>query len=473
MNNAADLCADKGSFRDRNNAVYHIDNRILRGISEEALDNWRCLADKRFFNSYCESGHLVQTHLLTVEEQRELNSLQDTTWAAYLEHQRIPFINYAYEWCFDMLKDAALLHLDLLDAALREGMIIKDSSHFNVQFVGTNPVFIDIPSFEAYQAGTPWIGFRQFCQHFLYPLMLQAYKRVPFRSWLRGNTEGISPEECNRLLSFRDMLRPGVFSLVYLQSKLVASMGDVKHSMVNEARESAFGKEIIVANIKKLRRTLCRLDWEAPRSEWSEYKDEHSYDTESFAKKSAFVDRIVQGTPRNLAWDIGCNTGHFSKILARNTDWVIAMDRDDLSIQRLYSELKTQANNNILPLVLDIANPSPPLGWRCAERRSLAERTSPDLILCLALVHHLVITNNIPLQHILEWLASFNCDVVMEMIDKTDGMVQKLLLNKTDQYNEFTIAGFESIADQNFVIREKSEVVPSRRFLYHLVPKRG
>ena len=471
MNNDATFAPEKGSFRDRDNQVFLLNERVLRGVSETALANWQQLASSKFFAKYAASGHIVGTRLLAADDVDAASHKAAQMWPAYLEHERIPFINYSYEWCYAMVKDAALLHLELLEAALCENMIIKDASAFNIQFVGHKPVFIDIPSFEKYCAGTPWVGFRQFCQHFLYPLMLQSFKNISLRSWLRGSVEGITPHECAQLMSLRDMFRRGVFSLVYLQSKLVDSMGDAKTSIVAEARDSEFGKEIVLVNIRKLRKIIGKLEWRLARSEWSEYTDTHSYDAECFDKKNVFVKRVVEARSRKNAWDIGCNTGHFSRILAQNTDYVVAMDIDELSIQRLYTQLKQEQHDRILPLVFDLTNPSPRLGWRCEERRALSDRQSPDLILCLALVHHLVISGNVPLLQVMDWLASFQCEVVIEMLTKEDGMVKKLLLNKDDQYDEFNVAGFEAIADRYFTTLDKVEIMPGKRFLYHLVPR--
>ena len=471
MINPDTLVQEKGSFRDRNNQVFRFGDRVLRGISENALQNWHLLEQSMVFQSYSVSGNIIVSRLLTEDMAGQVPQIEDDPWNAWLEHDCIPFINYPYEWCFEMLKDAALLHLDLLEAGLQDNITLKDASAFNIQFMGADAVFIDIPSFEPYQPGMPWTGFRQFCQHFLYPLMLQSYKKISFRNWQRGNVEGITPYECNQLMSLRDRLRPGVFSLVYLQSKIVAAMGNKKTSMLSEARESEFGKEIILVNVRKLRRIIRGLAWKPARSEWSEYKTDNSYDTECFNRKCDFVRQVAAQESRKRVWDIGCNTGHFSRLFAENSDYVVSMDIDELSVQKFYLELKQERNTKILPLVFDLTNPSPSLGWRCEERLALADREPPTLILCLALIHHLVISGNVPLTNVLEWLASFKCELVIEMLSKQDEMVQKLLLNKTDQYPEFTVEGFEAIASQYFVTKEKETVMPARRFLYHFVPR--
>jgi SAM-dependent methyltransferase len=462
---------EPGSFRDRNNQVYAVDGRIIRGISAEARRHWEALEKSKFYKRFSASEQIVSTTVLDADALPASFSDEEKHWDAFLEHDRIPFVSYAYEWCFSMLKDAALLHLELMESALREKLILKDATVFNIQFKGHKSVFIDLPSFEIYEAGMPWVGFRQFCQHFLYPLMIQSYKNVSVKNWFKGNIDGITPYECNQLLSFRDKFRQGVFSLVYLQSKLVASMGDAKRSIVSEAQDSDFGLEIILSNVRKLKKVVKGLEWQLASSEWSDYTKTHSYNDECFEQKCNFVNAVVNEKKRGLTWDIGCNTGHFSRILAQNSEYVVALDIDELSVQRMYHSLKKEGPDHILPLVFDLTNPSPAIGWRCKERHRLDGRGKPDLILCLALVHHLVITGNVPLAEVMDWLASLGAEIVVEMLTKEDDMVKKLLLNRVDQYPEFTIEGFESIAGAQFTVKKKEEIMPGKRFLYHLLPK--
>ena len=158
---------EPGSYRDRNGAVFYANGAVYRGISDRALANWESLSAAPFFTDFVTQGKIVAT-------EQAPSSLASAAgeWAAFLKHERIPFVSYPYEWPFSMLKDAALLHLELMLAALKHGMILKDSSAYNIQWNGAEPVFIDIPSFEVLPKGEPWIGYRQFCELFLYPLML-------------------------------------------------------------------------------------------------------------------------------------------------------------------------------------------------------------------------------------------------------------------------------------------------------------
>jgi hypothetical protein len=410
-------------------------------------------------------GKLVHTEQTASDEP--LDSTIDEEWAAVLTHQIIPFISYPYEWSFGMLKDAALLQLELLDAALAEDMILKDASAYNVQWLGTSPTFIDIPSFETLIPGTPWVGYRQFCQMFLYPLLLQAYKDVPFQPWLRGNLEGIEPEHCNNLLSVRDLLRPGVLTHVYLQAKFQRTYSKTQRKVKNDLMEAGFTKNLIQANITRLKKLINTLTWTRTKSQWSDYAGEHRYSKGDHEMKQTFVREVAALRRWGLVWDLGCNTGTFSRIMAEHARYVVAMDADHLAIERFYQSLKGDGSRSILPLISNIADASPNLGWRGKERKALTDRGNPELTLCLALIHHVVISANIPLKEFVDWLASLGTDIVIEFVTKDDPMVKTLLCNKADQYTDYEIGYFEECLGDSFNVRRRQPLHSGTRTLYY------
>jgi hypothetical protein len=210
------------------------------------------------------------------------------------------------------------------------------------------------------------------------------------------------------------------------------------------------------------------LQWKRNQSEWSQYACDNSYSVEDQKSKVGFVQAAVQSQTWNLVWDLGCNTGVFSRIAAQNSKYVIAMDGDHLSVEYLYHALKKEGVTNILPLVMNLADSSPGLGWRGLERKSLMERGKPDLVLCLALIHHMVISANIPLHEFINWLAELGCAVVIEFPTKEDPMVKRLLLNKDDQYSEYTVDSFEQNVSRFFKIEKREELTSRTRVLYFL-----
>ncbi len=459
---------EPGSYRDRNGCVFYRGNRIFRGLSKAALENWEALQRAPFFEANRKSGKIVDTW--SVDPQKE--GLAEGSWAGIVEHARIPFISYPYEWPFGMLKDAALLHLDLMCQALACGMILRDSSPYNIQWNGVQPVFIDIPSFAPLRKGEPWVGYRQFCELFLYPLMLQAYKGADFRPWLRGRIDGIPAEDMRRLMSARDLLRPGVLLHVVAQGALQQRYSSKGVNVKSQLATAGFDKSLIKRNVNKLADLVAKLVPPPIKTEWSDYDRTHSYDEKEFQRKLEFV-RAAAATRRwRLVWDLGCNTGTFSRVAAEHADYVVAMDGDWMAIERFYQHEKAgAASRTILPLVVNLADASPNQGWRGAERKGLAERGRPELTLCLALIHHIVISANIPLADFIDWLASLGTAVVIEFVGRDDEMVQILLANRDDQYDDYQPDIFRQLLAARFDIRAEQDLKSGKRRIYFAEPK--
>ncbi len=457
---------EPGSFRDRNGRVVYSGDAVYRVLGASAFRNWRVLSASEIFRRFVDMGKLVATE--EIDPGPELDSFGVAgEIAGVLRHQRIPFISYPYEWSFGMLKDAALLHLELLSAALDDDLILKDASAFNVQWFGPRPTFIDIPSFEILEAGEPWVGYRQFCQMFLYPLFLQAYKDAPFRPWLRGSIDGIAPGDMNALMSARDRLRPGVFTHVYLQAKLQSRHSASQENVKGQLKTAGFSKDLIRANVRRLERMIHKLQWTPGGSEWSDYAQSHNYSDEDFDLKRTFVRDAVAARTRHIVWDLGANTGTFSRIAAKAGAYVVATDADHLAVERLYRALKEEGETQILPLVMNLADPSPNLGWRGLERKDLTTRGRPDLVMALALIHHMVISANIPMRDFVDWLADLGTDLIIEFVSKDDPMVHALLKNKEDNYFDYEIDYFENCLAQGFEIARRESLGSQTRTLYY------
>jgi hypothetical protein len=459
---------DAGSFRDREGRVFYQDGKVYRALSERAAAAWKKLDGSKFFPRLVAEGKIVATREAEYP-QAALEALSPH-WVLALEHERIPFISYPYEWPFAMLRDAARLQLDLTIAALAENMTLKDASAYNVQWRGARPVFIDTASFDVWEEGEPWVGYLQFCQLFLYPLLLTAYRDIPFQSWLRGAIDGIVPADMNHVLTLRDRFRPGVFKDVYIQAKLQASFADTRQDVRGDLQRVGFGKELILNNLRRLRKIVDKLEWQRSSSEWAGYVEESSYDDGTTGVKKAFVAEAAGSQRWNLAWDLGANTGTFSRIAAEHSEYVVAFDGDLLAIERLYLSLQKDGPDNILPLVMNLADPSPALGWRHQERKALTERDRPQLVLCLALIHHLVISANVPMPEFVDWLASLGAHLVIEFVTKDDGQVKKLLRNKPDIYHDYEIEPFEEQLSRHFQIVRRERYHAETRILYFCAP---
>jgi hypothetical protein len=411
---------------------------------------------------------LIPTHSVDLDSHFPRHIVDAS--AAVVEHERIPFVSYPYEWPFQMLKDAALLHLEILGRCLPHDLILKDSSAFNVQFIGSEPIFIDILSFARLEPGEPWIGYNQFCKLFLYPLMLQAYKQVPFQSWLRSELEGLDPVTFSHLMSLRDLLRPGVFTHVSLQAWMQKRMAAARYSVRSKIKSASLPKSAIANNIRGLRRLVHRLEVKVHDSTWVDYTQTHSYSDASMRQKEDFVRQAVASHRPHLVWDLGCNIGNFTRIAGEYAEYVVAMDADHLSIERLYQNLKREGRRNVLPLVMNLTNISPNQGWGSCERQSLPARGKPDLTLCLALVHHMAISANVPISSFIAWLAGLGTSLVIELVSKEDPMVKQLLLNKVDTYDDYNRPFFERCLNKFFRVERSLALTGGTRYLYYATP---
>ena len=462
-----EVTVEPGSFRDRQGRIFYSEDRIFRALGKKGWRDWKLLCSTNFFNRYSAQRKIVPTCEVGDFDLQQLEG----NWVGALEHERIPFVSYPYEWCFSMLKDAGLLHIDLILSALEENMILKDATSYNIQWVGTQVMFIDTGSFAEYKKGEPWKGYRQFSQLFLYPLMIQCYKGLPFQPLLRGRLEGIHPADCNSIMSSRDLFRSGVFSHVYLQNKLGKRYGSIPIDVKKSLRKAGFRKKLITANLRKIRKLITCLDWSPTVSTWSEYASDNSYSNSDEHLKREFVEIVTRSRSRTLVWDLGCNTGIYSRIAASNSDCVIAMDSDQLAIDRFYQKLKEEKEKRILPLVNDLSDPSPRWGWNYLERKNLSDRGKPDLILALALIHHVVISANIPLPDFIKWLAQNSCELVLEFVDKSDSMVAELLRNKDDQYVDYEKGFLEKNLKKFYRIQSQQNLKSGMRTLYYCVPR--
>ena len=462
MNNS-EAIVNCGSFRDRDGRVYHYQNRVFRGLSQSALKTFRQIEETMFFQNLLKAEKIIATRELKVDD----NPLPDNIkkqWAGFLEHDLVAVISYPYEWTFSMLKSAAILQLQLVEQAVSNGYSLKDATPYNVQFVNGKPVFIDIPSFEVLEEGAPWTGYKQFCEMFLFPLLLQVYKGCNFQPFMRASIDGIGIQMAASLFGFRDRFRQGIFTHVWLQSKLDNRYGSSPKNMRSSLKAAGFKRELILVNVQKLLKLIKNLDWQASGSEWGDYKDFHNYSDADHTLKENFIREAVKAEKPKTVWDIGCNTGQFSRIAAAECEQVIATDIDHVAVERFFLDKNTPTN--ILPLVQNVADPSPNWGWRNRERSDLQSRSQPDLVLCLALVHHVVITANIPLAEFIDWLANLTDSLVIEYVSRADEKVKTLLRNKEDKYQDYSREFFENNLNRHYDILKQMEVNNGNRMLY-------
>lgn len=459
---------EPASFRDPDSTVFYADGEILRGLSARAADDWTRLAATAFFPRLVEEGKVVATDLYDGDQPPV--SPRGTPWSQVLKHERVPVVSYPYEWPFAMLRDAATLQLDVLAAALGEGMSLKDGTVYNVQFFGTRPVFVDIGSFEP--AHGPWPGYRQFCQTQLFPLLVQAHLGMPYQPLLRGSLEGLRAADVTGMFRGLSRFRRGVLRNVTLHSVLEQRVRSSSEGVKEKLSSAGFGTEMAKAVTANLRKLVQRLEVGKRASTWSDYRDTCSYSDADVEAKQRLVRAVLEDATPRVVLDLGANDGAYSLLAAEHADYVVAVDGDEAVIDRLYRRLRAEERENILPLVMDLVDPSGGLGWRNRERAPFAERVQPDLVLALALVHHLAIGANVPLPQVVDWLADFGCRVAVEFVHVDDPMVARLLANKpAGLFDDYDRPAFERLLGDRFTV-ERSETLPgATRTLYVAVPR--
>ena len=454
------------SFRDPDARVLESDGpRILRALSPRALAEREAVERSGLLRELVDAG-------LVVDSAPAPDVAPPEGFAAVITSRRLAFPTYPYEWSFGMLRDAAALTLDVLARALERGATLKDASAYNVLFDGARPLLIDVASLVPHEDGTPWIGYGQFCDHFLAPLMLEAYRGVPFQPFLRGSLEGLSiGGQLAPLLGWRDWLRPGVLAHVKLRAMLDRRTRDLGTETRKEVRRVSLPRQAVLANVRSLRGLIGGLTSRAP-SVWARYEEANTYDDALAARKEAFVDAAcARSAGTALAWDVGANTGRYARVLARRFATVVAMDADAGAVDRLYGAVKGTAEGRaIVPLVVDVMNPSPAQGWRGTERTTLAARGRPDVALYLALVHHLCLGRGVPLTGFLDLVWDTSPLAVVEFVAREDPMSQRLLATKLEQHLGYDVDAFRVLARERGEILAEERLTPTR-WLFLLGPR--
>ena len=394
----------------------------------------------------------------------------DSSAYRVIRPDQLEVISYPYEWSFSQLKDAALLTLDAQALALQNGMTLRDASAYNIQFHRGRPVLIDSLSFERAVPDQPWVAYRQFCEHFLAPLALMSRVDVRLGLMLRDNLEGVPLDLAARLLPGRTRFSFGLGPHVHLHARAQrqhADDGTAANEGTEGENEGSMSAKKLTTLIESLRNTVDGLRWQPEGTEWADYADNTSYDDDATRAKAAAVGTALADAGGSRAWDLGANTGRYSRIATEQGYRVVALDIDPAAVERGYRAVRSEGRDDILPLLADLTDPSPALGWGSAERKGLIERIDTDAILALALVHHLAISSNVPLPMIATLFAGMAPHAVVEFVPKEDVMVRKLLASRRDVFPDYTIEGFRAAFADRFDTVTETPIEGSPRTLFH------
>lgn len=406
----------------------------------------------------------AEAGMLIPHEEVAADSLASNGAYKVIKPVLVNFISYPYEWCFSQLKDAALVTLALQRKALTHGMSLKDASAYNIQYVEGKPLCIDTLSFEKYREGLPWIAYRQFCQHFLAPLALMSRKDIRLHQLLRIYIDGIPLDLAASILPFRMRFRLGVLLHLYMHSR---SQKHYAHKAISkETLKRQVSRKALLGLVESLDATVRSLTWQPVHTQWADYYDRDSYSVEAIEHKKRLVSEYLDQSKPEKVWDLGANAGLFSRIASGLGAYTVSIDSDPGAVEVNYLENKRKGEGNVLPLLCDLTNPSPAQGWASHERQSLYERGPVECLLVLALVHHLSITNNVPLEKVAILFRQLCRHLIIEFVPKEDPKVKRMLMMREDVFGEYTQERFEAAFSSHFSILRRDAIRQSNRILY-------
>jgi len=444
------------SFRDPSGIVFEEENVIYRQINTVYKPHYNCLTHSGLYAT------LVKQCLLVRHAEVDRDGIGGDKYLV-IQPEKIPFISYPYEWPFEAYKDAALTVLRIHETALKYGMILKDASAYNIQFLNGGPVLIDTLSFETYREGRPWEAYGQFCRHFLAPLLLMAYVDARLGRLMQNYIDGIPLDLAAGLLN-----RRGGFSAWQHITLHTRSIKRYENADFEKKHKSDFKlkKSLHIAMIQSLSRTIEKLKIKNNKSEWGDYYQCNNYTESSSGHKEKLVKRYFDKIGQvSMTWDFGANDGRYSGIALKNSGYVAAFDIDHIALDRNYTNIK-KTKERMIPLFLDITNPSPSIGFANMERGGIEQRQKPDVIIMLAVIHHLSISNNVPFEMTARWLASLCEHLIIEFVPKEDSQVKRMLAMREDIFNNYTIDEFEAVFSRYFSLCEKQGIEGSDRVLY-------
>ncbi|MDD5706835.1 MAG: class I SAM-dependent methyltransferase [Kiritimatiellae bacterium] len=448
------------SFRDPSGFIYTREGVLYRQVNAVYRDDYDRLTGSGLLESLWRKGLLVRHREVGCELAAAPGACR------VLQPDRVAFISHPYEWPFSAWKDAALATLQIQSEALKHGMSLKDASAYNIQFADGRPLLIDTLSFERREPGSPWPAYRQFCQHFLAPLALMSRRDVRLAGLMKSGIDGIPLDLADALLGRAARWSPRLLIHIHMHAHSQRRHARADGQQASATRARKMSDLALEGILDSLRGAIESLRWHPAGTEWADYYDFTNYSADSFQAKRDIVERFLAAAAPRQVWDLGANNGAFSRIASRRGIPTVAFDIDPAAVEKNYRQMRRDGEVNLLPLLQDLTNPSPSLGWAGRERDSLAARGPADMLFALALIHHLAIGNNVPLGDVAAFLAEIGRHLIVEFVPKEDSQVRHLLASRKDIFDGYHEAGFEAAFKAHFSIREKAAIPGTCRTLY-------
>ena len=446
------------SFRDPSGFLFWQDGSLYRQVNQIHAAEYGQFIASGLYDDLLKIGRIIP-HV-----DSDVSPIDPEQSYKVIQPELIPFTSYPYEWSFSQLKEAALTTLSIQERSLKVGMSLKDASAYNIQFHKGKALLIDTLSFESYKTGQPWAAYKQFCQHFLAPLALMAKKDIRLIQLMRIYIDGIPLDIASKLLPSKTKINLGLMIHLHLHAKAQQRFADIPLGISKQKKE--ISQQALLGLIGSLKNTIKKLTWKPAGTEWGNYYEITNYTDAGFLhKKDLITDWIKDIKPKDV-WDLGANNGVFSRLASEEGAFTVSFDIDPAAVEQNYRQVKKEKEINLLPLVLDLTNPSPAIGWQNQERDSLIERAPVEMVFALALIHHMTISNNVPFNMLANFFQSLGKWLIIEFIPKSDSQVQKLLQSRVDIFDQYNRKDFESIFQEHYKIRKKEQIQESERYLY-------
>lgn len=442
---------EASSFRDPAGYIYYDNDKVYRKINACYFKQYDYLMNSGLYEELVSKKYLV-SH----------KEIERTKKYIIIEVEKIPFISYPYEWCFSFFKDASLLTLEINKIALKYDMILKDASGFNIQFLKGLPIFIDTLSFDFYDNGSPWGAYGQFIRHFMAPLLLMKHVDERLNCLLKNYIDGVPVDLADALLKNR-----GGFTAkqhIKWNSKAILSHND----SVKELKPLKMSKIRLIQMLDMMIRQINRLNRSEDLSEWGDYYNHTNYDDISLTDKIKLVKEYLAAIKfknEDILFDLGANDGKYSRLVSDKVN-VISFDFDLNCLNHNYNIMKDNNETNILPLFLDVTNPTPAIGFGLTERMSINQRGEVKAVMALALIHHIAISNNVFFDDIASWFSKLGENLIIEFVPKDDSQVQKLLRTRKDIFEWYDLERFEKSFSNYFTIIKKHNLKNSKRTIF-------
>lgn len=443
------------SYKDPAGYVVKLQDGYFRYISASYSKEYDHLMQSGLYES------LTAQSLLVSHAEVELESEHSEYYKKIFPRQ-LDFISYPFEWSYSQWKQMILSFISINELALKQGMILKDASPYNFTFDDHKCVLIDTLSFGFYKDGDPWVAYRQFCEETLSPFLLMYYRDPMWAKLYRANITGLPLPFVSRQLPFITRFNP--FCLIHIHLHSSFQNGKEKKGTTTSSGLNAEKLNVLFGTIRK--NVLNKNKPLLRNSIWEDYYQNDIESERYIADKISVVTSWLTEAKPNVTIDLGANTGKFSEIASPLSNHVYAVESDIYCVDEIYMNSQVK-KNNITTIVADLADPSPGLGWSNNEKSALLKRLKGDMVMALALIHHLCLGRNLPLEFIADLFSEMTTRfAIVEFVPKTDPKSELLLQHKGDIFRFYTEEDFINAFEEKFKLVASHSFIQSQRKLF-------